>query len=33
MKDFDNFTKFAKKFRHVGKIIVATGFENLPEVQ
>ena len=33
MKDFGNFTKFAQKCGDLGKIIAATGFENLPKVQ
>ena len=33
MKDFDTFTKIAKNMGNLGKIIAATGFENLPKVQ
>ena len=33
MKYFDTFTKIAKNVGDLGKIIVATGFENLPKVQ
>ena len=31
MKDFDTFTKIAKNVGNLGKIIFATGFENLPQ--
>ena len=33
MKDLDNFTKIAPKCGQFAQIIVATGFEKLPNVQ
>ena len=33
MKDFDTFPKITKNVGDLGKIIVATGLENLPKVQ
>ena len=33
MKYFDTFTKIAKKWDNLGKIIVATGFEKLLKLQ